>query len=185
MIRIAGISAGLTPQSRSSALLKAHLDVLTEHHNVSLQHIDIATIATEFGSAGSLKELGDHAAEAYHQVLDADALIISVPVYKTSYPGLFKHFFDLLDQTALKGKLALISSSGPTLYSAILDQQLRPLLDYFGLYTLPIDTYLPDIEFAVQPFQGYSIQNDEALVRIRFATQQLLSLTQSKTGKAA
>ncbi|MDX3773055.1 NADPH-dependent FMN reductase [Chromatiaceae bacterium AAb-1] len=185
-MKIIGLSGALTSASTTRALVQAYLQATADHAQVSTGLVDLADIATELGAAKDLRQLADNAAEAYHQVLEADALIIAAPVSRTSYPGLFKHFFDLLDQTALRGKTAIIAATGPTLYSAILDQQLRPLLDYFGLYTLPIDTYLSEPEFAVLPFnQGYCIQNDEALVRIRFATQQLISLTKAKSGQAA
>jgi FMN reductase len=35
-------------------------------------------------------------------LLDASVLVVGSPTYKGSYTGLFKHFFDLLDPTALK-----------------------------------------------------------------------------------
>jgi FMN reductase len=31
----------------------------------------------------------------------ADALIVGTPVYRASFTGLFKHFFDFVEQTAL------------------------------------------------------------------------------------
>lgn len=183
---IAGFSGALHPQSVCHSLTAAYLKEAACFPMVQTSLIKLTDIAATVGAASDLRQLEEPAAEAYQQILEADALIIAAPVSKHAYPGLFKHFFDLLDPTALRGKLALVAATGPTLYSGILDQHLRPLLDYFGLYTLPTDIYLPEHEFQPLPDQpGFTIENPDATARIRFCVQQLVSLTKAKTEHAA
>jgi len=51
-------------------------------------------------------------------VVQADALIAVTPTFSASYNGLFKTFFDVLDDKALVGKPVLIAATGGTPQSA-------------------------------------------------------------------
>lgn len=66
------------------------------------------------------------ASEALQQ---ADAVIVSTPVYKAAYSGLLKAFLDLLPQTALRDKVALpIATGGSPAHVLAVDYALRPVL---------------------------------------------------------
>jgi FMN reductase len=47
-------------------------------------------------------------------VIGADAVIAVTPTFSASYSGLFKMFFDVLDDKALAGKPVLIAATGGT-----------------------------------------------------------------------
>ncbi|WP_433164496.1 FMN reductase [Kribbella sp. CA-247076] len=69
----------------------------------------------------------------------ADALIAVTPTFSASYSGLFKMFFDVLDDKALAGKPVLLGATGGTeRHSLVLDFALRPLFAY--LKALPVAT---------------------------------------------
>jgi FMN reductase len=72
-------------------------------------------------------------------VEQADALIAVTPTFSASYSGLFKMFFDVLDDKALAGKPVLLGATGGTeRHSLVLDFALRPLFAY--LKALPVAT---------------------------------------------
>ena len=76
--------------------------------------------------------------EAIDQVHRADALIAVTPLYSGSYNGLFKAFFDVLDQDALAGKPVLIGATGGTArHSLALEHAIRPLFSYLRAVTVP------------------------------------------------
>jgi FMN reductase len=63
------------------------------------------------------------------QVEEADAVVISTPVYKAAYSGVLKAFLDLLPQDGLSGKLVLpIATGGSQSHMLALDYALRPVL---------------------------------------------------------
>lgn len=63
------------------------------------------------------------------QVEEADAVVVSTPVYKAAYSGVLKAFLDLLPQDGLKGKLVLpIATGGSQSHMLALDYALRPVL---------------------------------------------------------
>ncbi|MGO4844013.1 NAD(P)H-dependent oxidoreductase, partial [Rhizobiaceae sp. 2RAB30] len=61
----------------------------------------------------------------------------------------FKHFFDLLDPSALKGKPVLLTATGGgERHALIVEHQLRPLFGFFEAATLPTAVYATDRDFS-------------------------------------
>ncbi|QER90301.1 FMN reductase [Streptomyces tendae] len=75
---------------------------------------------------------------AFDTISAADGLITVTPTFTASYSGLFKMFFDCLDDTALVGKPVLIAATGGTgRHSLVLEHALRPMFAYLRAVTLP------------------------------------------------
>jgi FMN reductase len=78
-----------------------------------------------------------HLREALDAVMAADGLIAVTPIFNASYSGLFKLFFDVLDQDSLDGRPTLIAATGGTArHSLALEHALRPLFAYLGAATV-------------------------------------------------
>src|SRR3954453_18925499 len=78
-------------------------------------------------------------ADAVRQVTEADAVIAVSPVYTGSYSGLFKMFFDVLEDGTLEGKPVLMAATaGTARHSLVLEHALRPLFSY--LRAAPVTT---------------------------------------------
>jgi FMN reductase len=75
-------------------------------------------------------------------VTGADALIAVTPVFSASYSGLFKTFFDVLDDGALAGKPVLLgATAGTARHSLVLEHALRPLFGYLRAVTVPTGVF--------------------------------------------
>ncbi|TWD80878.1 FMN reductase [Kribbella amoyensis] len=84
---------------------------------------------------GALREVLD-------TVVRADALIAVTPTFSASYNGLFKMFFDVLDDKALVGKPVLLGATGGTeRHSLVLEFALRPLFAYLQAVVVPTAVY--------------------------------------------
>jgi FMN reductase len=144
---IAVVTAGLTTPS-SSRLLADQLS---------------AAVADELSGRGISSrietiEVRDHAHDLTNNLLTgfpsaelrevletveaADALIVVSPTFSASYSGLFKMFFDVLDDQALAGKPVLLAATGGTeRHSLVLDFALRPLFAYLKALPVPTGVY--------------------------------------------
>ncbi|WP_317201745.1 NADPH-dependent FMN reductase [Janthinobacterium sp.] len=119
---------GGSPQlpSSSSRLLLHIGDKLAVHgHRTSRLHVrDLparALLHADFNDVSIVRALA--------AVADADAVVISTPVYKASYTGILKAFLDLLPQDGLAGKLVLpLATGGSQSHMLALDYALRPVL---------------------------------------------------------
>lgn len=142
MPRIAVVSAGLSEPS-STRLLADRLAAETARllpadvHVVELRELagDITNnLLTGYPSAALRAELD--------AVTEADALIAVTPIFTASYSGLFKSFFDVLDNTALVGRPVLIAATGGTArHSLALEYALRPLFTYLRAHVIPTAVY--------------------------------------------
>ncbi|HEX6246862.1 MAG TPA: FMN reductase [Nocardioidaceae bacterium] len=75
---------------------------------------------------------------ALRTVREADALIAVTPVFSASYSGLFKSFFDVLDEGALAGKPVLLgATAGTSRHSLVLEFAMRPLFAYLRAVVAP------------------------------------------------
>lgn len=73
---------------------------------------------------------------------DCDGLVVGTPVYQGSYPGLFKHVFDLIRPAALRNKPVLLTAVGGGLrHSLMVEHQLRPLFGFFEAATVSTAIY--------------------------------------------
>lgn len=87
-------------------------------------------------------------AEALQVVSSADAVIAVTPVFSASYSGLFKTFFDVLEQGALDGTPVLIAATaGSARHSLVLEHALRPLFSYLHAVVVPTGVFAASEDF--------------------------------------
>jgi FMN reductase len=87
--------------------------------------------------------------DALAAVAAAPLVLVATPVYRASYSGLLKCFFDLLPQDALRGKVAIpIATGGSAAHSLVIDHALRPLLGSVGALVVATGIYGTDAQFS-------------------------------------
>jgi FMN reductase len=136
---LAVVSAGLS-QPSSSRLLADQLAaaVRRELPGVEVVTIELRDIAhditnnllTGFPPAGLR--------EALDTVARADGLIAVTPIFNASYSGLFKSFFDVVEEGSLADKPVVIAATGGTArHSLALEHALRPMFAYLHAVVVP------------------------------------------------
>ncbi|MEU9800382.1 FMN reductase [Streptomyces sp. NPDC051000] len=145
--RITVVAAGLSDPS-STRLLADRLAAATR---TALDALGVAC-AIEFVELRPLaRDIAAHLVTGYPPpdlattlgaVEGCDALIVVTPVFTASYSGLFKSFFDLVENTALTGRPVLIAATGGTSrHSLVLEHALRPLFAYLRAVVVPTGVY--------------------------------------------
>ena len=87
-------------------------------------------------------------ADAVASVEAADAGIAVTPVFSASYSGLFKSFFDVLDDGVLDGTPVLMAATaGTARHSLVLEHALRPLFSYLQAIVVPTGVYAATSDF--------------------------------------
>jgi FMN reductase len=139
-----GLSASPSPQSRSRELLGAALEHLARA-GLGIERVDLARLSAEalLGRASD-RELD----EALGWVLSARILVVATPVYRATYSGLLKVFFDLLPHGALAGAVVVpIATGGSAAHQLALDHGLRPLVASLGGVTVATGIYASPDQF--------------------------------------
>lgn len=79
---------------------------------------------------------------AIEAVTGADGLIAVSPVFSASYSGLFKSFFDVIDNTSLgEMPVAIGATAGTARHSLVLDFAMRPLFTYLHAVVAPTGVF--------------------------------------------
>jgi FMN reductase len=85
--------------------------------------------------------------QAKAQVEQAEAVVVSTPVYKAAYSGALKAFLDVLPQDGLAGKLVLpLATGGSQSHMLALDYALRPVLSALGAKHVLPSIYATDTQ---------------------------------------
>ena len=145
-------------KTQESRLAKRRTLALLGHRTHHLQVRDLpaaALLQADFGDAG----LG--AARAL--VAEADALVITTPVYKAAYSGVLKAFLDLLPQDGLRGKTVLpLATGGSQSHMLALDYALRPVLSALGARHVLPSIYATDAQVLWTATEGLALDADIA-----------------------
>ncbi|GAA0390433.1 FMN reductase [Acrocarpospora corrugata] len=157
--RLVVVTAGLS-QPSSTRLLADRLAEATRlavEHPVELRVIELRDLATDVAKNMVTGFPSPTLADALDAVTRSDALIAVSPIFTASYSGLFKSFFDVLDNTALTGKPVLIAATGGTArHSLALEHALRPLFTYLRATVAPTAVYASSEDWASNGDTGLS-----------------------------
>lgn len=180
MTTVVAITAGLSETSSTRLLADRLVESLgRQASDVSVEVVSLRELAHDVVDA----TLTGFASPRLQDVLDkvgaADGLVVATPIYKASYPGLFKSFFDVLESDALIGKPVLLAATaGTARHSLAIDHALRPLFAYLQALVVPTGVFASTHDWGADGAQALG-------QRIDRATAELASLLQGTgTGRA-
>ncbi|CAB3881382.1 NADH-dependent FMN reductase SfnF [Achromobacter animicus] len=173
-LRLVAVSGGMQRPSRTTALAEELLTLIANEIPCEPRLVEMGRIAPQLAGATWRSNLPDTVERELAAVEQADVLVVATPVYRGSYTGLFKHFFDFIHQDALIDKPVLLAATGGSQrHALIIDHQLRPLFSFFQARTLPLGIYATDEDFV-----DYRLKNDALIERAGLAVQRALPLVE-------
>jgi FMN reductase len=144
-IQAVAISGSPSARSKSRRLLEAAVTSLARQ-GVLVSSIDLFELPADALLARSRAAAVDDALAA---VSAAQIVIASTPVYRASYSGLLKVFFDQLAPDSLVGTIALpIATGGAPGHQLVIDHAFRPLFASLGATVVSDGVYGIDAQFA-------------------------------------
>ncbi|MCQ9177590.1 FMN reductase [Streptomyces sp. IBSBF 2953] len=150
-MKLVVVSAGLSVPSSTRLLADRLARAAQRGTTVDVQVVELRDLAVEIAHNLTNGFPGGKLAAALEAVTDADGLIVVTPVFSASYSGLFKSFFDVLDQEALAGKPVLIAATGGSArHSLVLEHALRPLFSHLRAVVVPTAVYAASEDWGAQ-----------------------------------
>ncbi len=172
-LNIVAVSGGLNSPSKTESLVQAIINELSEAIHIKVHFVKLSEIGPLLGGAIYRNQLPQRVQDDLAAVEAADALIVGTPVYRASFTGLFKHFFDFVEQTALVDVPVLLAASGGSdRHALVLEHQLRPLFSFFQAQTLPIGVYATDRDFTPE----YTVKSEQLSNRVTLAVARALPI---------
>ena len=161
MTSAVGISGSPSRESKSRRLL-AYALARCADAGLATRMIDLCELPADdlLGRARS-----EAIAEALAAVGGARIVIVGTPVYRASYSGMLKVFFDLLTMDALDGRVAIpIATGGGPAHQLVIDHALRPLLASVGAQVVATGIYAVDAQFSADGPQAVVTQRIDRAV---------------------
>jgi FMN reductase len=173
---IVGFSGGLSSPSRTLALVNAIVNEFPADANTQKTLIDFTQLASQFGAALVREQLSSECLSVLSLVESADILVVGAPVYNAAYPGLFKHFFDLVARKGLQYKIVIVAANGASTHHALMiESHLRPLFSSLGAFVVPTGIYTEASDFS-----GYKLTKDSSIARLQDAVRESLLLRRNQ-----
>ncbi|WP_035823382.1 FMN reductase [Janthinobacterium sp. RA13] len=171
-LRLVAVSGGLQRPSKAAALAEYLMDLIADEVLCEQHLVELGQLAPQLAGATWRSHLPETVERELAAVEQADIVVVATPVFRGSYTGLFKHFFDFIDQDALIDKPILLAATGGSeRHALMIDHQLRPLFSFFQARTLPLGVYATDKDFL-----GYRLQDEALIQRAALAVQRALPL---------
>ncbi len=165
--KVAVVSGSWKSPSKTRSLTDAVVGGLQRRRPIEITRIDLAEVGGEIAHLTDAANADPHLATLFAAVASADLLVVGSPIFKASYTGVFKHFFDLIDPQALVDTPVLLTATGGSLHYALaIEHQFRPLFSFFRAHTLPTTIYAveSDFENGVVVNQGVKDRIDKAVL---------------------
>src|SRR6266567_7795163 len=156
--KLLAINGSLTPPpSRTRVVLDVALAGARAYdQHVETEVLELRDFALEFCDGRSPDDYNSDTRRALALLEEADAYLVATPVYRASYTGALKNFFDLVPnepgvRDPLRGKVVgLLATGGSDHHYLVLEHQLRPLFGFFGAYTVARAVYASSKDFNPQ-----------------------------------
>jgi FMN reductase len=175
-LRLVVVSAGASDPSSTSMLadrLAARTVTGAQARGLTVEVavIELRTLANEIAAALVSQVNGPGLTDATEKLAAADGLIVATPIYKAGVSGLFKSFFDLLDNDLLIAKpVAMAATAGTARHALVVDEAMRSLFAYMRTLTIPTSVFA-----ATEDWAGNGLEQ-----RIDRAALELLLLMESR-----
>lgn len=177
-LRVVVVNGSPNEKSKTVGLVDVILQTLETAVPLTSHRIDVYRLGPGFTGAIEREDVSDDVEESLQLAEESDLLIAAAPVFRGSYPGIFKHFFDLVDQYALADKLVMLAATGGGDHHAlVLEHALRPLLGFFQAMTAPVSIFAN-----AGDFDGTTLLNPRVYGRIEVAVADVAGLLTTRAG---
>lgn len=171
-LNVVAVSGSLQRPSRTLALVEHLLERIGEAVPVQVRLIELGVVGPRLSGALARSQLPADVEADIAAVESADLLVVASPVYRASYSGLFKHFFDFVHHEALIDVPVLLAATGGSeRHALVIDHQLRPLFSFFQARTLPVGVYGTDKDFV-----NYQVADEALRARAALAVARAVPL---------
>ncbi|MFI0404387.1 NAD(P)H-dependent oxidoreductase [Actinomadura sp. 3N508] len=176
VLRVVVVNGSPSRPSKTMGLVDVVLDTLRGMLPIETFRIDVYGLGPGFTGAIERDGVPPEVEAALRLAEDADLLIAAAPVFRGSYPGMFKHFFDLVEQYALAGKPVLLAATGGGDHHAlVLEHAMRPLFAFFQALTVPVAIFAN-----AGDFDGATLLNPRVYGRVQTGLADVADLLRAR-----
>ncbi len=164
MTTVVAVTAGLSETSSTRLLADRLVESLgRQAGDVSVEVVNLRELAHDVVDATLTGFASPRLQDVLDKVTAADGLIVATPIYKASYPGMFKSFFDVMETDAVIGKPVLLAATaGTARHSLAIDHTLRPLFAYMQALVVPTGVFASAHDWGAEGAPALELRIDRA-----------------------
>ncbi|MFC7063643.1 NADPH-dependent FMN reductase [Halobacillus seohaensis] len=119
--------------------------------NYKTKFINLENYQMEFVDGRPFEQYNEDMQHLIEEMEQADAYVIATPIFQGSIPGTLKNLFDAVSPLAMRHKPVSIVANGGTLqHHLVIENQLKPILNYFRCLVTPNYVYTHTNHFSTQ-----------------------------------
>lgn len=113
-----------------------------------LEILDLVNYNHEFVDGRPSLDYNEDMKSLIKKFEEADGYIIATPIFQSSIPGVLKNLFDMLHPRAMRYKpVSIVANGGTQQHHLVIENQLKPILDYFRCLVTPNYVYTHSSHF--------------------------------------
>ncbi|WP_433498333.1 NAD(P)H-dependent oxidoreductase [Sphaerimonospora sp. CA-214678] len=175
-LRVVVVNGSPSEPSKTMGLVDVVLDTLKDMLPIEASRVDVYRLGAGFTGAIERDDVTPEVEDSLRLAENADLLIAAAPVFRGTYPGMFKHFFDLVDQYALANKPVLLAATGGGDHHAlVLEHAMRPLFAFFQALTIPVAVFA-----SAGDFDGTTLLTPRVYGRIEVGLTDVVNLLRAR-----
>ncbi|QHT45348.1 NAD(P)H-dependent oxidoreductase [Halobacillus sp. ACCC02827] len=129
--------------------IEGYIQNLPDTHDTQI--VDLENYDLQFVDGRPADEYNEDMQALIQAVESADAYVIATPIFQGSIPGTLKNVFDAVSPLAMRYKPVSIVANGGTLqHHLVIENQLKPILNYFRCMVTPNYVYTHTNHFSTQ-----------------------------------
>jgi FMN reductase len=145
---VVGISGNFTRPSRTRSLVELIAAQTAHELGATSECFDLIDAGPRLGATFSRSDAAPEHESIWKAIEACSVLVVGSPVYKASYTGLLKHFFDLFDPNALRARPVIVAATGRAPQHALMiEHQMRPLFGFFSAHPVPTAIYVTEADY--------------------------------------
>ena len=110
--------------------------------NLEIEILSFADYKHEIVDGRPFDQYNEGLQQMIRKIEQADGYVFATPIFQGSIPGVLKNAFDMIPPKAMRYKPAAIIGNGGTYqHHLVLENHLRPILDYFRCLVTPNYVY--------------------------------------------
>jgi len=163
-VLILGVAGGIGHSWHTRALVEAVLSAAGSE-GAETRLLDLSQTPIDFAANKAAEAYSPSTQDALRAAADAEGFVFGSPIYRGTYTGVLKNFFDLMPTEALVGKVAGLVATGASFHHYLaLDVSFRPVMTFFNMHTVPGTLYAAREQFTGENQLGDDLrQQAEAL----------------------
>ncbi|MGE7918699.1 NADPH-dependent FMN reductase [Viridibacillus sp. NPDC093762] len=128
---------------KTGAILKQIETYIKEFDgSLELELLHLADFEHQFVDGRPFDQYNDDMKTLVKKFEEADGYILATPIFQGSIPGVLKNAFDFLHPKALRYKpVSIVANGGTQQHHLVVENQLKPILDYFRALVTPNYVY--------------------------------------------